>query len=77
MIAARGLTEVGTPDLVKALQMLHRGEIVPPIVVKDLARVGLQHCAEPLLRELRGLDAAGARAVLVCVLADRKAGERA
>ncbi|MFZ5475650.1 MAG: hypothetical protein ACOZNI_02645 [Myxococcota bacterium] len=70
-MTARGLTEVKVEDLKKALQMVHRGELAPPLVVKDLARVGLQHCAEPLLRELRGLDVAGIRAVLVCVIAER------
>lgn len=69
--AGVGLTEVRTEDLRHALRMLVRGELELPVHVAGLARVGLQHCGEPLLAGLRGLDAAGVRAVLVCVIAER------
>ncbi len=70
---ALGLTEVTTEDLKRALLMLHRGELDLPVSAWGLARIGLQHCQNPLLVQLRGLDAAGVRAVLTCVLAERKA----
>ena len=70
---ALGLTEVSTDDLKRALAMLHRGQLDVPVSAWGLARVGLQHCQGPLLDHLRGLDAAGVRAVLTCVLAERVA----
>lgn len=70
-----GLTEVGTADLNHALAMHHRGELDIPVSPWGLARIGLQHVQNPLLGQLRGLDAAGVRAVLVCVLAERKRQE--
>lgn len=72
---AAGLTEVSTEDLKRALAMLHRGELDVPVSPWGLARIGLQHVQNPLLAQLRGLDTAGVRAVLTCVLAERKARE--
>ena len=66
-----GLVEVGTDDLKKALTMLHRGDLDLPVSAPGLARVGLQHCSAPLMSQLRDLDAAGVRAVLTAVLAER------
>lgn len=71
--AGRGLTEVETRHLETLLRMLVRGEVHGPLTVVDLARVGLQHCAEPLLDALRGLDDRACRAVLIAVLAERRA----
>ncbi len=70
-----GLTEVSSHDLRKALRSLHRGDLDLPIDVASLARVGLQHCSQPLLAHLRDLDPAGVRAVLVAVLAERRRAE--
>ena len=67
-----GLTEVNSHDLQKALRALYRNELELPVTIAGLARVGLQHCAQPLLAQLRDLDDAGTRAVLVSVLAERK-----
>ena len=75
--AATGLTQVSTPDLKKAFKALHRGELECPLTIADLTRVGLQHCAGDLLEMLRGLDHAGVRAVLVAVIAERLAQEKA
>ena len=72
-----GLTAVSTEDLRRALGMVHRGEFDVPVSPWGLARIGLQACQEPLLNHLRGLDAAGVRAVLTCVLAERVVAERA
>ena len=68
-----GLTGLATRDLRTLLRMLHQGELRCPLDIVELTRIGLQEPAEFLLRQLRGLDAAGVRAVLVCVLAERKA----
>lgn len=67
-----GLTAVPTPLLEKALRSLHRGELVCPLDISRLAAVGLQDVGPQLLAGLRGLDAAGVRAVLVAVIAERK-----
>ena len=68
---SHGLNEVPTEELKRALVLLHRGELDVPVTPWGLARVGLQAVAGPLLAHLRGLEAAGVRAVLVCVLAER------
>ena len=68
-----GLVDVTDADLEKALRALHKGDFDLPASPIGLARIGLQHCSAPLLATLRDLDAAGVRAVLVAVLAERKA----
>ena len=75
--AARGLTTVKTPDLVKLLRLVVRDEIPVPIDVLGLARTGLQHTAEDLMDSLRGLDEPAVRAILVCVIAERRPHKRA
>ena len=72
-----GLARVSTAHLKTALRALHRGELDLPVSIQGFARIGLQEPGEELLDQLRGLDAAGVRAVLVCVLAERAAGESA
>lgn len=74
--AAAGLTRVSTTDLKKALSALHRGHLRFPLTIEELTRFGLQHCANDLLGVLRQVDEAGARAVLVAVLAERLAEEK-
>ncbi len=69
--AASGLTGLATDDLKKALSALHRGSMSCPLTIEELTRHGLQHCATGLLTQLRTLDSAGARAVLVNVIAER------
>ena len=75
--AGSGLTEVHTRDLKKLLGLVHREEPNYPLSATELARMGLQHCSAPLLAALRGVDAVGARAVLVAVLAERLPSNRA
>ena len=67
-----GLTEITDGDLEKALRALYRNELDLPVTIAGFARVGLQHCAQPLLAGLRGLDHAAVQAVLVSVLAERR-----
>jgi len=70
-----GLTEVNRKDLEKTLHTLYRGDLELPLNIHGLTRVGLQHCSQPLLSQLRGLDQVGVQAVLVAVLAERKAAQ--
>lgn len=70
---AIALTGVPTSDLEKLLRHVHRGEIELPITPVGLSLVGLQSRTEELMQSLRGLGEQGARAVLVAVLAERKA----
>ncbi len=69
--AAAGLTEVRTDDLKKLLRLAHRGEPTYPLTALELARLGLQHCAPPLLATLRGLGEDAVKALLVAVIAER------
>ena len=71
--AGEGLVPVQTDHLLALLRAVHRGEVQAPLDIAGLTRVGLQRCAEDLLAHLRGLDAAGLRAVLVAVIAERRA----
>lgn len=69
------LSGVSTANLKKALQALHRGEFDVPVSPVGLARIGLQDASDPFLHTLRDVNAAGVRAVLVAVLAERIAAE--
>ena len=73
--AATGLTPVASEALVHLLRLTYQGELTYPLTMPELSRVGLQATAGDLLAQLRGLDAASVKAVVVCVLAERKARE--
>lgn len=75
LLGARGLTEVATKDCENLLRAVHRGDLPCPLDHPGLARNGLQHTAD-LLDHLRGLDARAVTAVLVAVIAERRAEER-
>lgn len=66
-----GLVQVPTDDLKKLLALLHRGELTCPLTPVEVTRCGLQAHIDPLLDQLRGLDANGVRAVLTAVLSER------
>lgn len=70
------LTGVPTPELEQMLALVHRGQLDLPLTPVGVACVGLQHRSEELMQTLRGLDEPGVRAVLVAVLAERRARER-
>lgn len=72
---ATALTDIPTPDLEKLLRCVHRGDLPCPFDTPGLARVGLQHVAD-LLGHLRGLDQRAVTAVVVAVVAERRAAER-
>lgn len=71
-IGARGLVAVGTLDLEKLLRALVRGQIACPLTVHGLACVGLQHAADRL-DAVKGLPEPAVRAVIVAVIAERRA----
>ncbi len=74
--AGRGLRDVSTEALIVLLRAVYRRDVDPPLAVESLTRVGLQYAAEDLLGALRGLDARAVTAVLVCVIAERRAAEQ-
>ncbi len=67
-----GLTDVPTRDLEILLSRLHGGQLEAPISHPTLLRAGLPHLVDKL-GFLQGLDAAASRAVLVAVIAERRA----
>lgn len=71
------LTYAKTAALEALLKALYREDAACPLTVQELTRVGLQYAAEDLLPHLRGLDATAAKAVVVAVLAERRAAQRA
>ncbi len=75
MLEPLGLVSVPTPCLTTLLRAVHREAIDTPLRADELTRFGLQDQAEALLRHLRGLDARAVHAVLVAVLAERRADE--
>lgn len=72
-----GLTAVVDERLRALLTGLHRETLACPLTIVGLTCHGLQDCAGPLLGHLRGLDAAGVRAVVVAVLAERAYAQQA
>lgn len=73
MLEPLGLVAVPTSRLEALLRAVHRQTIEVPLSAAELARHGLQDDAEALLRHLRGLDGPAIHAVLVAVLAERRA----
>jgi len=71
MAALEGLTRISTEDLERLLRLVHRGELSSPIRRSELLTLGLNHVADRA-EILLGLDRAGARALLVGVIAERK-----
>ena len=66
----RGLTAVGLEDLKRVLRAVHRGTLPSPISRGALVAHGMGNI-EGNLDLLVGLDHAGARSVLVAVIAER------
>ena len=67
------LVSVPTDGLKLLLRQVHRGELPCPLDVPGIACQGLQSHSEALMSVLRGLGRDGVWAVLVAVLAERKA----
>ena len=72
-----GLTSLTTEQLKKLLSYLNQGKLSLPLDAHSIACAGFQFRHHELMAALRGLDEAGVRAVLVCVLAERLANEDA
>ena len=70
-----GVTKLPTRDVETLLARLHRGELRLPLTHPNLLASGLPHLVDRV-GFLSGLDGAALRAVLVAVLAERKAAER-
>lgn len=75
MFGDRGLVGVSDADLVALLRAVHRGELTCPISRIGLAQTGLLRLGDDL-EALHGLDERGVKAVLVAVLAERRARRR-
>ena len=71
MQPGRGLLDLSTDELKRLLGHLHKGELVCPVDAQRIAVTGFQYKSAELMTALRGLDEAGVRAVLICVLAER------
>lgn len=69
----RGLVDVPTEQLTALFRALSRGELNCPLTAWEIARHGLQSWQAELLDGLRALPADATRAVLVAVLAERRA----
>ena len=72
MTGSDGLTRVRTEHLVEVLRAIHRGSLICPVDRPRLATAGFLGIAEGL-DHLRGLDSRAATAVIVAVLAERRA----
>lgn len=72
MFGSRGLVDAKDEHLVALLRAIHRGELEPPIDSPKLATAGFLGIAERL-EYLRGLNRDAVVAVLVAVLAERRA----
>jgi len=70
----RGLTRLPLPVLERVLKLVHRGTLACPMAPTELARLGLQDATDDLSL-IRGLDRPGVHAVLVAVIAERRAVE--
>jgi len=67
-----GLTRVRTEHLIELLRSVHRGTLKCPFDQTDLAVAGFLGIADEL-HHLRGLDQRAVTAVLLAVLAERRA----
>lgn len=71
MSFGEGLRHVPTKELEALLRAIHRGRLSPPLTKVALFSMGLNACADAA-GPLVGLDEDAVRAILVCVLAERR-----
>ncbi len=71
--AGRGLTALDTKDLENLLRRLHEGALVCPFGPPELHAAGLSYLVDRV-GFLQGKDETTVRAVLVAVIAERRAG---
>jgi hypothetical protein len=72
--AGIGLTELPTSDLTKLFRAIHRGLVPFPLRTSTFMTMGMNRMATSG-SILCGLDERAARAVLTCVIAERRAHE--
>jgi hypothetical protein len=72
VFGSKGLVTVRDEDLVKLLRAIHRGELECPITRTGLASAGLLRLGDEL-EHLRGHEAPAVTAILLAVLAERRA----
>ena len=70
-----GLAAVPTVSLVHLLRALNKGELLGPVTHPNLLRAGFPGLVDKV-DHLQGLDARAVHAVLVAVIAERKAAEK-
>ena len=66
-----GLTQMSTEELKKLLRLMYKEQIDFPLDARRIACAGFQYRHQVLIDALRGLDQHAARAVVICVLAER------
>lgn len=71
-VGGGGLAHVPTDKLVRVLRAVHRGALECPISHPGLLRAGLPDLVDEL-EHLAGLDARAVSAVIVAVIAERRA----
>lgn len=76
MLGGKGLTHVSTDHLRLMLARIHRGQLACPVTHATLVVAGLPQLVDKV-DFLKGLDEAAVRAVLVAVIAERRATEKA
>jgi len=74
-LGGQGLAHVSTEKLKRMLKRLHDGSLVCPVTQMTLVVAGLPDLVDEV-GHLQGLDARGAMAVLVAVIAERSALEK-
>lgn len=74
MTMGAGLSLVSTVELVRLLRALNKGELLCPPTHPNLLRAGLPGLVDKV-DHLKGLDARAVHAVLVAVIAERRAVE--
>lgn len=72
MSFGKALTELALRDLENLLRALHRGQLVCPVAPASLHQAGLSYLVDRV-EFLKGLDERAVRAVLVAVIAERRA----
>lgn len=75
MLGGIGLTKLNDSELADLLRALHEGRLLFPIRKSDLIAMGWANIADKA-DVLAGLDERGLRAVLVCVMAERRSKTR-
>lgn len=76
MFGGQALTKLATRDLERLLALVHRGELLCPIDELRIHTAGLSYLVDKL-GFLKGLPESAVRAVLVAVLAERRARAKA